>query len=34
MYVSHVIWWGFVAYSVLMAGFMIWFAMKVQEEGG
>ena len=34
MYVSEVIWWGFVAYSVLVALFMLWFVMKVREKGG
>ena len=34
MYVNQVIWWGFVAYSVLVALFMLWFVMKVREKGG
>lgn len=34
MYVTEVIWWGFVAYSVLVALFMIWFVMKVRQKGG
>lgn len=34
MYVTQVIWWVFVAYSVLMAAFMVWFTLKVREKGG
>ena len=34
MYVSETIWWGFVAYSLLVALFMLWFVMKVREKGG
>lgn len=31
---AAVIWWAFVAYSALVALFMIWFVMKVRAKGG
>lgn len=34
MYVTEVAWWGFVAYSILITLFMLWFVRKVREKGG
>ncbi len=34
MYVTEIVWWGFVAYSILITLFMIWFVAKVREKGG
>lgn len=29
-----VIWWGYTAFILLIALFMIWFALKVRQRGG
>ena len=34
MYVTEVIWWAFVVYTILVVVFMFWFVMKVREKGG
>lgn len=34
MYVTEVVWWSFVAYSILITLFMLWFVRKVRGKGG
>ena len=34
MYATEVIWWGFVAYTILVIVFMLWFVAKVRAKGG
>jgi len=34
MYATDIIWWGFTLYIVLVALFVLWFALKVRQKGG
>jgi len=33
MYVIDVIWWGYTAFVIALALFMLWFASQVRQKG-
>lgn len=33
MYITEVIWWAYTAFLVLVAAFMVFFALTVRQKG-
>jgi hypothetical protein len=33
MYITEIVWWGYTAFVVVLAVFMLVFAAKVREKG-
>jgi hypothetical protein len=34
MHIPEVIYFGYVAFSILITGFMIWFVITIEKKGG
>ncbi len=34
MYATDIVWWGYTAYALVVAVFMIFFVLKVRQKGG
>lgn len=34
MYITDLVWWGYTAFIVLVALFLLYFASKVGQKGG